>query len=652
MLYLVSVWTSPGPTCGSFSRLWVSLIGSEGETPPTCVTHGDQRLLPGSVCSVVVPAVSPLGPVLLLRLRLDSQAGLPDLDWHCERAELQPRYSPEGEEPQVFLCHRWIRSSDGDVEILCLLREETEERLKLHRLRELQRQQERFRWRVFVEGAPQCLDISSLSELGPELSHSRKSPGVVLEYLRGFSDRAESWSSFSELETVFALNAHGNRTAKLVQTHWRDDWFFGLQTQIGPNPLALKRIWTLPHNLSITSDMLRPFLPAGSSLQQELQSGRLYLLDYSVLEGVPSNQINGKPSHLSAPMCLLHLSPQGALLPIAIQLQQTPGPLTPVFVPSDPCCDWLMAKLWLRLADFQVHQLDSHFLRTHMISELCAVATLRQLPAVHPLHQLLMSHVRMSLQINLQARTVLLNSGGVFDKAVGCGLDALPLVLSRSSRRLSYSSLCVPQDVEQRGLNDLPQCLYGQDAPRVWSALLRFVIGWLDLCYRGDEDVEQDSELQSWIRDIYEHGLPPESGFPQRFLSKAELSEFVTMVIFSSSALHAAVNFSQLDFALWIPNTPPCLLRPPPQVKGQLTEEDFLSFLPDVNTSMRLLTSLALLSAPGADYLFHSGAPRRLMEEVQDELRSISDDITRRNANAVFPYSYLDPERIENSVAI
>ncbi|KAJ0061499.1 hypothetical protein NL108_005471, partial [Boleophthalmus pectinirostris] len=566
------------------------------------------------VCSVSVPVVSPLGPVVLLRLRLDPQPGLPDLDWHCERVELrlqkgeelQPRDSPEGEEPQVFPCHRCIRSSDGDVDIrseqMCLLSEETEEKLKLHRLRELQRQQERFRWRVFVEGAPQCLDISSSSDLGLELSHSRNSSGVSLQYLRGFSNRAESWSSFSELETVFTLSAHGNHTAKFVQTHWREDWFFGLQAQTGPNPLALKRVRTLPQNLSVTCDMLRPFLPAGSSLQQELQSGRLYLLDYSVLEGVPANQINGKPSYLSAPMCLLHLSPQGALLPIAIQLQQTPGPLNPVFLPSDSCCDWLMAKLWLRMVDFQVHQLDSHYLRTHMMSELCAVATLRQLPAVHPLYQLLMSHVQTSPQINFQARSALLNSGGIFDKAVACGLDALPLVLSRSSSRLSYSSLCVPRDVEERGLSDLPRCLYGQDAPRVWSALLRFVISWLDLCYRGDEDVVQDSELQSWIREIYEHGFPPESGFPRRFESKAELSEFVTMVIFSGSALHAAVNFSQLDFALWIPNTPSCLLRPPPQVKGQLTEEDVLTFLPDVNTSMRLLGSLALLSSPGADY--------------------------------------------------
>lgn len=51
-----------------------------------------------------------------------------------------------------------------------------------------------------------------------------------------------------------------------------------------------------------------------------------------------------------------------------------------------------------------------------MMAELCCVATLRQLPQPHPLHQLLMPHVRTSLQINLQARGLMLAAGGVFDK--------------------------------------------------------------------------------------------------------------------------------------------------------------------------------------------------------------------------------------------
>ncbi|KAK7880222.1 hypothetical protein WMY93_033105 [Mugilogobius chulae] len=517
------------------SRLWLSLIGSEGETPPTCVTHGDQRLLPGSSCSVSIPAASPLGSVLLIRLRLEPLVGFPDLNWHCERAELRllegaELQQQEGAEPQVFHCHRWICSSDGDVEIrseqLVLAADETQEKLKLHRIREIQLKRGQVQVRllflihinsfnltvvlssscigsgvcfsfVFVEGAPHCLDINiwswSWSESGLGLSSQ-----VNLQYLRGFLRPSRVMVQFSELSDSFDLNSHGP---------------------------AQRTFYAQTHRAASCSTERRSPL-SGLSLERPY---------------VPRQSLSLPP-----PVKRTHeTEPEPDADRTSDQPAADPRTLNPVFLPSDSS-DWLMAKLWLRLADFQVHQLDSHFLRTHMMSELCAVATVRNLPSVHPLHQLLMSHLQTSLQINFQARTILLNSGGVFDKAIGCGLDALPLVLSRSASRLRFRSLCVPLDLEERGLSDLPRGTYGSDALRVWSALLRFVIGWLDLCYRGDEDVQRDSELQTWVRDIYDHGFPPESGFPQRFQTKAELAEFVTVVIFSCSALHAAVNFSQV----------------------------------------------------------------------------------------------------------
>nr|XP_046267353.1 polyunsaturated fatty acid lipoxygenase ALOX15B [Scatophagus argus]XP_046267354.1 polyunsaturated fatty acid lipoxygenase ALOX15B [Scatophagus argus] len=662
----VTVHTSPGPTCGTFNRLWLNLIGSQGETPPVSVNEGDVHLLPGSTCPVHIRASSTLGCVLLVRLHLEARAGFPNLDWHCSRVEVRRlAETPEDPEVQVFLCDRWLQTANGDVELrsgkLCLLKDETEEKLKQHRLTQLQHQQKLIRWRKFVDGAPHCVDLERPSELGPNLSYTHKSPATNLHYLRGFTDRMEAWTSFTELEKVFIHSGHQNSNAKFVQAHWMEDWYFGYQSLNGCNPLLVRQTRLLPSKLSVTSEMLHPFLPEGSSLEQELQKGTVYLLDYEVLDGVPANVINGKQTYLSAPLCLLHLNQQGQLLPIAIQLQQTPGPQSPVFLPSDDGCDWLLAKIWVRSADFQCHQLASHYLRTHMLGELCCVATLRQLPELHPLHQLLMPHVWTSLQINVQARGSLLAGGGVFDKATAAGLDALPVLLSRASLRVSYRSLCVPDDLKDRAVDQLPQSYYAQDALRVWDALHRFVVRWVDLYYSGDDDVQLDSELQHWITDINTHGFTHDSGFPQCFQSKASLSQFVTMIIFSCSALHAAVNFSQLDFSLWMPNCPPSMLRPPPHVKGMVTEDDIMSFLPDVSSTCRVLTVLSLLSQPVANFVplchykeavFRDGAPRRLVEKVQAELRAISDDITERNSQLELPYPYLNPGLIENSVSI
>uniref|UniRef100_A0A3P8SF63 Lipoxygenase domain-containing protein n=1 Tax=Amphiprion percula TaxID=161767 RepID=A0A3P8SF63_AMPPE len=132
------------------------------------------------------------------------------------------------------------------------------------------------------------------------------------------------------------------------------------------------------------------------------------------------------------------------------------------------------------------------------------------------------------------------------------------------------------------------------------------------------------------------------------------------MIIFSCSALHSAVNFSQVTgLALWMPNCPVAMLRPPPQVKGGVTEDDILSFLPDVNSTCRVLMTLEMLvclplQVPLCHYneaIFADGAHRRLVEEVQAQLAAISKDIVKRNSRLELPYPYLCPSHIENSVA-
>ncbi|XP_026859202.2 polyunsaturated fatty acid lipoxygenase ALOX15B isoform X1 [Electrophorus electricus] len=661
----VTIRTSLVPLSGSYSTLWVSLVGSQCECLPVKVVPDGQCLLPGSTCSVVVKPDKEIGSVILVRLRLEARPGFPDLDWHC--SDVQLKLSFDAEEVERFPCHRWIKTADGDVELrsdrVCMLNSEALQILREHRARELQTKQHHIRWSTFVEGGPHCIDMTIIQSLGPNLSYTRQSPGTNPYYLRGFTDRIESWSSWEELDILFSHNGKDNAVAKYVQAHWKEDTFFGYQCLNGCNPLQIRQIHSLPANLPVTTEMVMDFLPQGSSLEQEMEKGAIFLLDYEILDQLPGNVINGKQTYLASPLCLLHYNNHGELKPIAIQLQKTAGPENPVFLPSDPAPDWLLAKMWVRNADFQVHQLLFHFLRTHAIPEVCCIATLRNLPEVHPLHQLLMPHIKTSLQINVQARASLLAPQGVFDKAIGCGLKALPLLFARGTDQLRYTSLCVPDDLKERGIDTLANCYYAQDALRVWNALHRFVMSWVDLYYNDDQVVQEDSELQSWIQEIFTEGLLSftHTGFPQSFQTKSDMSKFITMVIFSSSALHAAVNFSQVDFSLWMPNSPPAMFRPPPNVKGSVTEEELLSFLPDINAGCNVLIILLLLSQPAANYVplcqycewyFSTGAPAKLVEIVQKELKAICEDISKRNFKMELPYPYLSPDAIENSVAI
>uniref|UniRef100_A0A671N849 Zgc:152891 n=1 Tax=Sinocyclocheilus anshuiensis TaxID=1608454 RepID=A0A671N849_9TELE len=539
------------------------------------------------------------------------QPGFPDLDWHC--GDVHVRRSSEDPEVEVFPCHKWIRTADGNVEFrnakVCLKKKETLAILTNHRERDLQQKQQ---WGTFVVDGPHCVDMSSVTALGPNFSYILNN----VHYIKSFIERRTSWSSLQELETFFLFNGRENTIAKYVQAHWQEDAFFGYQCL------------NLPPNLSVTSEMVRPFLPEDSSLEQEMERGHVYLLDYEVLDQLPANTVNDKQTYLAAPLCLLHYNRQGELKPIATQ-------------------HWLLAKMWVRNSDFQVHQLLSHFLRTHLIGEVCCTATLRQLPEIHPLHQL-MPHIRSTLQINSQARVTLLATKGVFDKSIACGLEAIPLL-----------SMCVPDDIRVRGLDALPICYYAQDALGVWDALHRFAAGWIRLYYCNDEDVQHDCELQNWIREIFTQGF---LRVPQPFQTAAEMCKFVTMVIFSCSALHAAVNFSQVCSVInKLTEVPAAMSRPPSQTKGSVSSEDIFSFLPDVNSSCHVLSVLSLLSQPAIDFVplchynewyFSSGATVKLVEEVRRELKMIAKDIADRNSQLELPYTCLSPDHIENSVTI
>lgn len=67
------------------------------------------------VCTAVILLEKEIGTVLLVRLRLEARPGFPDLNWHCLDVQLKLR--ADTEEVEHFPCSRWIKTTDGDVEL-------------------------------------------------------------------------------------------------------------------------------------------------------------------------------------------------------------------------------------------------------------------------------------------------------------------------------------------------------------------------------------------------------------------------------------------------------------------------------------------------------------------------------------------------------
>ena len=125
------------------------------------------------------------------------------------------------------------------------------------------------------------------------------------------------------------------------------------------NPVVIKGITEIPDKFPVKDANLHGLFPQDSSLEKELKDGRIYMVDFEILEGIPTGEIDGEKLELAAAMALFHLDHENNLMPLAIQLGQTAG--LPIWTRNDTPQDWLLAKLWFRNADAQVFKTNSYW---------------------------------------------------------------------------------------------------------------------------------------------------------------------------------------------------------------------------------------------------------------------------------------------------
>lgn len=527
------------------------------------------------------------------------------------------------------------------------------------------------RWFSWAPGIPHCIDAKTEADLPQDarfdnekrsdFEHSLQFALIELSLKKLAIRFGRSWSDLDDFKRIFWKLR--SPIAEYCMDHWKEDWFFGYQCLNGCNPRMIQQCTKLPDNFPVSADMVQSSLSPKTNLDKEMKAGNVFLLDYAIMDGIPANTIKNQPQYIAAPLCLLYQHPDNGLIPIAIQLGQTPGKNTPIFLPKDPPLAWLLAKAWVRHSEFQIFQLLSHLLRTHLVVEVFCVATLRQLPAVHPIYKLLAPHLRYTLEINCRGRTQLISSDGIFKRVVSTGGDGLLILAQREYKVLTYRSLHPRYDFIDRGVSRLPKYFYRDHVLLLWDVIHSFVSGMVTLYYKSNHDVEEDQELQAWIREVTQDGFAelPDFGLPGTLSSRKELSTLLAVVIFTCTAQHAATNNGQFDWCAWVPNTPCTMRHPPPTDKDAVTMDLIMSTLPDVSQSCVQLAITWHLGRPQPDAIpmgqyaeeyFTEREAQELIKKFRKELKDVEEHILSQNEGLDLQYLVLLPSRIENSITI
>ncbi len=477
---------------------------------------------------------------------------------------------------------------------------------------------------------------------------------VLLSYVEKWLTGRQGLSVYRHLYALY-----GNKPT--VMDYWRQDGEFGRQRLAGLNPTIIRRFDEVPSKFPITDALLDGLLAAGETIESAIKAKRLYWRDYAMLEGISVKE----GCYLAHPIALFYVDQDTRLMPVAIQLFQSPDQ-GPIFTPKDDPELWLAVKSFTQSADAQIHEVVEHLLHGHLIVEIFDIAMNRTLPSAHPIHKMLTPHMEFTMAVNDSARTKMLAPGGPIDRSMAVGAKGAFELMARAWwEQWDYGQHNIPQDLKNRGVDDtdaLPHYHWRDDALRIWAIIERYAAGMVDHFYDDDNDVIEDWEIQAFHTEMRSpdggnvRNLP---GGQDGFRDKATLVEFLTQMIYMASAGHAAVNNGQYDYYGFVPNTPGAIYMPPPRSKDlDYTEKTLARAMPPFKAASIQILMVRLLSRQTEMPLgrFHTNffagtqSVLPIVARFRGELHDLQKQIDARNAGLERPYPYLAPDQVACSI--
>ncbi|EAY83506.1 hypothetical protein OsI_38720 [Oryza sativa Indica Group] len=446
-----------------------------------------------------------------------------------------------------------------------------------------------------------------------------------------------------------------------------------------------------PGDSLITKELIEEQINGVMTAEEAVEKKKLFMLDYhDVLLPFVHAVRELDDTTLYASRTLFFLTEDGTLRPIAIELTRPKSPNTPqwrqVFTPgSSVAASWLwqLAKTHVLAHDTGYHQLVSHWLRTHCCVEPYVIAANRRLSQMHPIYRLLHPHFRFTMEINAQARGMLINANGIIESAFAPGKLCMELSSAVYDKFWRFDMEALPADLIRRGMafhgedgklkltiEDYP---YANDGLLVWDSIKEWVSDHVNHYYPSASDIYSDEELHGWWNEVQTNGHPDKKdGWPE-LDCHGSLIKVLTTIIWVASGHHAAVNFGQYPYAGYFPNRPTIARRNMPTEEEHGCEgmqptfvEDpvrvLLDTFPSQYQTTLILPALNLLSShsPSEEYMgTHTEVAWMANREVRaafgrfnERMMRIAETIDRRNRDperrnrwgpGVVPYVLLKP---------
>lgn len=437
--------------------------------------------------------------------------------------------------------------------------------------------------------------------------------------------------------------------------NWRDDNTFVKSFLTGVNPLVVRMVESLDE---IREEFRNMSFDGGETASSLLGNKKLYVADYSSLANIPL--VSG--SVLYAPQVLLAKTIGGHLNFLAILLSSPHAPHTPILVTKDtPDLHRLFAWMHVSLADAQVHEF-AHHLRDHFVMEAISIARHNWLEDDHFIGKLLKPHMTGTIFINFAARhSLVAPKNSLVQRMFSVGREgAMQLISEEMSSRYSWPEVAFPRMMEKRGFpqdpgpDGLKDYHYRDDGFALWDALHQYVEGVVQHTYLTDEEVREDKNLTGFHASLADPKRGNIPGFPEKPVSREQLTDTLTSIIFTGSVQHQAINAPQFTYS-YQPHRPVRLTRWMPDEAKEITWSWIKEALPSPELSKEIYQLTNTLSTPMQKQCNLMSLPRVFQDkipQVYDELQLNLQHLKKKVEERGGEYNFLNPEKVACSIDI